>query len=217
MVYSPDGFLTGKGFGMPEGRGYVTADEMRENRHAGEVERLFGLSDRFLARAIINLSRRASAGLPFDRNGVLPRPLWPAAHLVREIAPEIARRLGEREFNPGEVSLRLVTLDEMGLRDLAWQCLERVSFSLMPVVAEGAGESWRLLLNDPWEGNILFIALDRMGVPGPDSGDRCARYLVARARSAGHGDLSPAWHPRGGEAGWPSRQAGTQHAPPVPH
>lgn len=166
-----------------------------------EVTRLFHLSDRFLGRAIIGTARTARS---FREDGfahhAVPLQLRHAAALVWDIGPEIARRLGETDIRPGEIRTQVRAASDGDLRHWTWRCLQRTATIFIAPDSDHGGsfDAWKLLLNDPSNGNPLFVALDRLAPPENTQDDICARYIAARDRSRGWGNGRTMWAPSEG-------------------
>jgi hypothetical protein len=161
-----------------------------------EVGRLFHLPDRFLGRAIIVTMRSARLSRPdrFAPNSV-PSELKYAAALVWDIGPEIARRLGETDLNQGEAGQRARYVSATELRLWAWTCLRKTAVTYVATSSQRGHKDWRLILNDPSEGNPLFVALDRLHPPESDHDDVCARYIAAMDRNRGAEHVRLTWSP----------------------
>ncbi|MCV9963778.1 hypothetical protein OIU34_18030 [Pararhizobium sp. BT-229] len=173
--------------------------ERRDEWVAEEVERLFYLSDRFLGRAIIGAARAARSirGDGFAHHRV-PRELRHAAALVWDIGPEIARRLGETDIRPAEIRPQVRAVSDANLRFWTWRCFQKTTIAFLePAADTGRHSAWKLLLNDPSDGNPLFVALDRLAPPQNAQDDICARYIAARDRIRGSGDGRAMWSPGG--------------------
>jgi hypothetical protein len=180
---------------MPYALGDRTAD--RDDHLVTEaVDRLFHLSDRFLARAIVGTARSARSVRKdgFAHHSV-PRELRHAAALVLDIAPEIARRLGESDIRPGEIRPQVRRVSDADLRFWTWTCLQKTACGFVASANGDRHEAWNLLLHDPSEGNPLFIALDRMAPPENAREDICARYIAARDRGRGWENGRTMWTP----------------------
>lgn len=160
-----------------------------------EVARLYHLPDRFLGRAIVGAVRsaRLARNDAFAHHRV-PRELRHAAALVWDIGPEIARRLGERDIRSGEIRPQVKAVSDANLRFWTWTCFQKTASAFVESVAVRS-DAWRLLLNDPSEGNPLFVALDRIAPPENAYDDICARYIAARDRNRGWGDGRTMWTP----------------------
>jgi hypothetical protein len=168
---------------------------------ADEIARLFHLPDRFLGRFIVGAARtartaRAARTDAFAHHRV-PRELRHAAALVWDIGPEIARRLGETDLRSGEVRPQVRAVSDANLRLWTWTCFRKTAATFVNSKT-GCFDAWRLLLNDPSDGNPLFVALDRLAPPENAQDDICARYIAARDRNRGRGDARTMWSPDDG-------------------
>lgn len=173
--------------------------ERQDGWVAEEVERLFYLSDRFLGRAIIGAVRTARSIRPdgFAHHRV-PGELRHAAALVWDIGPEIARRLGETDIRPSEIRPQVRAVSDVNLRFWTWRCFQKTAVAFLNADSDAERYSaWQLLLNDPSDGNPLFVALDRLAPPRNAQDDICARYIAARDRIRGWGDGRAMWSPAG--------------------
>lgn len=165
---------------------------------AEEVARLFHLPDRFLGRAIVGAVR--SARLARHDNFAhyrVPPELRYAAALVWDVGPEIARRLGENDIQAGEIRPQVRAVSDANLRFWTWTCFQKTASAFVEAET-GRCDAWRLLLNDPSDGNPLFVALDRIAPPENAHDDICARYIAAMDRNRGGGDGRTMWTPDGG-------------------
>ncbi|MCS4089846.1 hypothetical protein [Rhizobium sp. BK176] len=160
------------------------------------VDRLYHLSDRFLARAIVGTARSARSVRQdgFAHHSVT-RELRHAAALVWDIAPEIARRLGESDIRAGEIRQQVRRVSDADLRFWTWTCLQKTASAFVAAANGDRHEAWKLLLHDPSEGNPLFIALDRLSPPENAHDDICARYIAARDRGRGWDNGRTMWTP----------------------
>jgi hypothetical protein len=128
--------------------------------HAAEARRLFSIPDRFLARAIISLCRRAR-----EAHGPLlakapSRYNDPNVFLVWDLGPEIAFRLGETDFQQLERRRSIHDADVMDLRAKTWTAISQSK----PLYLTGhiGIEPWQMIRTDVTMGNPLFIGLDRL-------------------------------------------------------
>lgn len=161
-------------------------------REAAEVERLHGLSDRFLGRALIGLSRQARRDAPdlFEDREVSGYE----ALLVRAVVPRLARDLGEMGLDAEERSLLpLAAGDGACLRQLVGACLDNQRLDRLG--GQRGSPALRLLGRSFVNGNPVTIALDRVAPPLPESRDWVARHMreISRARFGHEGHV--AWSP----------------------
>lgn len=159
---------------------------------AAEMERLYALPPRWLAREIVSLVGRAREEV--TSGGVAGYQADLARDLLWEIAPEIAYRLGETGARAGS-SLGLATAGCKHLRAAAGFAL--VALSMDP--PHIGGQAWRRLTRPLTDGNPLAIALDRVAPAGPGSTDLAARHLWSVSRAAGLGTVLE-WTPELGAA-----------------
>lgn len=167
-------------------------------RTRAQLVRLHGLPDRWLAVALMKLARDCRSLYPED----LPVPANDRGgtydnNLVWNLVPEIAYRLGHREFQTNErrdpryASASLPELREVTGIYLAHSSRECGTKETRP--AQPAIDPWRLLLHEAVNGNPLAIALDRLCPPTADMTDR----LVSALREISHNRGLPAdiWSP----------------------
>src|SRR3546814_10346852 len=80
-----------------------------------EVERLYGLSDRWLGEALLKLARETRAEFP--DLAVNPHGLSYDANFVWHVVPEVAKRLGARNLQPNEgISQNIASMNNDALR-----------------------------------------------------------------------------------------------------
>ncbi len=152
-----------------------------------EMERLFALPDRFLARELLKMARQARAAIvdveprmhdPFD-------PTYDVSFLWHAV-PEVAARLGETSFLANERrSPWLADTDGQDFRDRVGGWIQNVEIGRRHGHDGGRVPNACLLLaHDPCNGNPVAIALDRIAPPGRSSTDWPARHLreVGRTR-----------------------------------
>lgn len=145
-----------------------------------EVVRLHGLTDRWLAHALLQLTRKARA----ERPELRPIDDGYAESLVWRIAPEIARRLGASGLFQQELDSELKSTSLKNLRNRLASTLantERPAHSRRRELS-----AWFLVTREPCNGNPLAIAMDRL-CPGSltDRDDRMTRAIAEVARSRG--------------------------------
>lgn len=119
-----------------------------------EVERLYGLSNRWLAQALLTLSRTARRAAPALR----PDDTRLDSRLVWDIAPEIARRLGATRFLPLEAHADFARMSLGNLRSRLADCLGFTGSY------RNSGLAWALLTLPAEKGNVVACALDRLCV-----------------------------------------------------
>lgn len=177
------------------------ANRERIDREAAEVSRLSQLPDRFLARALLDLSRKAFEALP-DRFRT-PEVVGYEALLVRAVMPRLALALGETGLTREERSL-LPLCPSQGpeLRCFVGTCLGNQD--LLRIGLREGSDTLAFLGRDFVNGHPATIALDRIAPPLPDSRDWIARHMreISRARF-GHGEFlvwTPGFQDFGGES-----------------
>lgn len=153
-----------------------------------EVERLYGLSNRWLAQALLTLSRTARRAAPALR----PDDTRLDSRLVWDITPEIARRLGATRFLPLEAHADFA---QMSLRNLRSRLAECLCFTGQ---YRASGTAWALLTLPAEKGNVVAFALDRLCAMTdyvPDDSDDLLCRSVATACLLQQKPLSTAWRP----------------------
>lgn len=153
-----------------------------------EAVRLFQLGDRWLAQALLMLSRAARRAAPALR----PDDVRLDSRLVWDIAPEIARRLGARQFQPLEAHGDFARLSLHNLRS-------RLDESLCSTGHyRKSGLAWALLTLQPEMGNVVAFAMDRLcaetGEIPDDTSDRLCRRVAMACFAQGLA-FATAWHP----------------------
>ncbi|MTH96002.1 hypothetical protein [Roseibium sp. RKSG952] len=168
----------------------MTPAARRQNESmADEIERIYELSDRWLAADLVRLARKAKELEPdlYARVGTIEHDL------VSNIIPEIAARLGETNFKPDERGGGVRGLQGWELRLRAGACFESAGFSTAGRTEDKPGVI-EVLLHEPDNGNPVGIALDRV-VPAHDADDDYFASTVREvARYRGHGDFAM-WTP----------------------
>lgn len=157
---------------------------------ADEIERIYELSDRWLAADLVRMARKAKELEPdlYARAGTLENDL------VSNIIPEIAARLGETRFKADERGGGVRGLQGWELRLRAGVCLESAGFSTVGRTADRPGVI-EVLLHEPDNGNPVGIALYRVEPAHDADDDYCAITVREVARYRGHGDHAM-WTPR---------------------
>jgi hypothetical protein len=164
--------------------------EMKDAMYA-EIERLYDLPDRWLARELVSLSRHVVRTVP-------PRYLSraTASALLFDAIPEIAARLGETGFISGERSAGVRGLDNKQLRYFLSNSLRRdpdISRIVEAFPLRGFNP-YAMLANAPSNGNPAVFAIDRFTTPAPQNLDRLAWEVYVVSGQRGH-DCSFAWRP----------------------
>lgn len=125
-----------------------------------ELQRFYRLPDLWMGAELLRFSRRMREILPQDIVG--PLCCTVERRLLCEIIPELAHRLGVRNFRPGEASSSGIrSLDAFDLRIYAAQALTFLPKN--PSYCSPNG--WSLITRNVCTGNILAIALDRAAPP----------------------------------------------------
>jgi len=164
---------------------FLLSPETRARLEAERTEtfRLFGLTDDWLANALLKLAREAQA------TSTSLRPDTPTynARLIYGIVPEVARRLGAVNLNQREIDYEIRALSDYGLRVRAGHCIGNIADSNEP--------GWALLTRDVGFGNPVAFALDRIlpGRPGDrdDPINRRVQELAETKRLAYTGSWFP--------------------------
>jgi len=168
----------------------------RLDARRAEIERLYGLGDRWLARELVGLARRV--------RDIYPDDLGQAQHLrggtydttyVWDLILEIAARLGHQDFVPGERRAEIRALDGKELREWVGTTMKWLSSRPEedPHLQRGI-HPWDLLTTTFVNGNPVVFALDRVAPPTPASEDWCAIHMREIARYRGFGEVA-AWFP----------------------
>jgi hypothetical protein len=168
------------------------------------VARFHGLPDRFMARELMRLCRQVRA-MAIAVDPQLADPSWCTyrATMLWSACPEVAARLGETVFEPGERADRYLRHeDNTTLRHSIGNYLKHSELSRIPKLFDRqdpnreAPDPVDMLDNDVANGNPLAIALDRACPPGEDATDWPASYLAEVGRSRfGRDDQTRAWSP----------------------
>ncbi|PNG50151.1 MULTISPECIES: hypothetical protein [unclassified Variovorax] len=158
----------------------------RLDQEASEANRLYRLTNQWLASALLKLAREARKSTTLR-----PDDCTYDSSLVWGVVPELARRLGRVKLEVAEIDWEVRDLTNYELR-----C--RIGATLGNV-AERSSAAWLLLTRTPVNGNPVAYGADRLqpGVVG-DRQDRltCAIAEVARCRGVAYsGVWSPALTP----------------------
>lgn len=147
----------------------------RLDAEQAESERLYGLTDRWLADALLQMSRAARMEAPH---------LKPEDHVydntfVWHVLPELARRLGARKFLPSErEDFDVNHMTDVQLRERAMGCLSNISTSTYYKMS-----GWTMLLRESANGNPVVYAVDRLSPGNLAQPDSIVKRLV---EIAGH-------------------------------
>lgn len=151
----------------PETRARMAAEE-------SEVRRLYGLTDTWLAAALLKLARAARTSVPFG-----PDAMVYESSLLYGLIPELCRRIGT-------VTLSMVEIDWTHRLMSNYELRRCCGLTLANVSGRYPGESWALLSREVVHGNPVMLAMDRLcpGVVG-DVNDRAMASLESIARVRG--------------------------------
>ena len=156
----------------------------------GEIIRLHGLPDRFLARALRDIGRsaRRELGSPYDYPGFTgygAATLW-------TILPGLARALGETDLTQDErLGALLMPEEKPRMRLITGLCLSNSEIPGRAIrqVVTGKMMNCFLISSDFVNGNPITSALDRVAPPGPQSTDWVARHMrEVSGHRFGHSD-----------------------------
>lgn len=151
------------------------SEEARASLETVEAEflRLHGLTDQWLAAALLKHARSAQADLPM----LTSYEKTYDSRLIWSLIPELCRRLGTIKLQPAEYDNEIRLLTNYKLRIRLGHTLANVG--------RARSTSWRLLTREAANGNPVVSAIDRL-CPGT-MGDRddplvCRLTEVAHAR-----------------------------------
>lgn len=149
-------------------------------RKKTEILRLHRLPDRFLARALIQLSREACKDL------AQVRPSFVVGYderILKSVIPRLAHALGETGLTEDERDA-IQSVPEKGqpLRDHVGICMKNEDLARLAI--ETSSDALAILSNSFVNGNPITSALDRVAPPSPESDDWVARHMreISRAR-----------------------------------
>ncbi|MCA9774263.1 MAG: hypothetical protein KC466_17730 [Myxococcales bacterium] len=156
-----------------------------------ELTRLYGLPDRFLGRALIDLARNAITADP-DLGGD-PRKRGYESLLIRSVLPRLARALGETGLTALEAAgARAAPEPGPELRTLVGTCLNNAVFR--PFVTHPDPQLRALTLGFA-NGSPVTIGLDRVSPPTYASDDWVARHIREVSRARFGNERFSAWEP----------------------
>lgn len=156
-----------------------------------ELTRLYGLPDRFLGRALIDLARSAITADP-DLGGD-PRKRGYESLLIRSVLPRLALALGETGLTALEAAGARAAPDSgPDLRVLVGTCLNNAVFR--PFVTQPDPQLRALTLGFA-NGSPVTIGLDRVSPPTPASDDWVARHIREVSRARFGAERFSAWEP----------------------
>jgi hypothetical protein len=124
----------------------LAAIELEKN----EAFRLYGLTNSWLASALIKLAREAQKISPEFR----PEDNTYNARLIYGIVPELARRLGPIKLEMREIDWEIRELNNYELRERAGYCLLNIRNTDLP--------GWVMLSREVANGNPVVYAMDRL-------------------------------------------------------
>lgn len=124
---------------------------LRIRKRELEVLRLYGLTDAWLADALMKLCRLTRA----EDTSIDQSAYSYDTTLVWYLVPEIARRLGYRRILTQEIDWELRSLSAYDLR-------LRAGYTLANVTRSRPGESWSLLTHEVCNGNPVVFGIDRL-------------------------------------------------------
>jgi hypothetical protein len=165
-----------------------------------ELNRLYSLPDRWLARELLSHARAArDIGHDiFGREAKLENRYQ--AELVWDVIPEIAYRLGESSFLKGERGGDIRGLTNVQLRERA--CEQLHAQPLLVAFASNLHRGmnvYRLLTRHPAVGNPVLFALDRFAPADRDNPDWASRSIWSSFAARGIDDVYE-WNPELEEA-----------------
>lgn len=156
-----------------------------------EMRRLYELPDRFLARALVDLSRRTISEDP--ELGKDPRKRGYESLLVMSVLPRLALGLGETSLTAIETAgARAAPSGDVELRMLTGTCLNNASFSSF---ARHSDPQLRALSLGFANGSPVTIGLDRVSPPTANSEDWVARHIREVSRARFGDERFSAWEP----------------------
>lgn len=144
-----------------------------------EMERVYRLSDRWLAEELLRLARRARDEYP-DKLGY-PDAMTYEASLVWDLVPELAKRLGASTLLRGEAcDWQMRQADNVELREIAGCFLANSSLGRWIDHKAEKPSAVELLGHEVANGNPVAMGLDRLclaPVRGHDRNDYVARQV----------------------------------------
>ena len=159
-------------------------------RRDAEIDRLFALPDRWLARELVSHARAARSIGREIFGFEAKRPDRYQSELVWDVIPEIAFRLGETSFMNGERGGGVRSMSDMELRLLA--CEQLHSRPLLLAFARNLHHGvnvYSLLTNWPTGGNPVVFALDRIVPADREDPDWAARAINKACEAMGYDDV----------------------------
>lgn len=159
--------------------GFSITEEVREfmDSEQRESERLYGLTNRWLGDALLQLSRVARC----HAHHLKPSQRVYDNTFIWQVVPEIAKRLGVRRFLPSERTDREITqMSDGELREMAMLCIGNISLSRYWQLP-----GWSQLLKEPADGNGVVFAVDRLSPGSLERPDSIVRRLQEVAHNRG--------------------------------
>jgi hypothetical protein len=126
----------------------VQIDELERVRT--ETRRLYGLTDTWLANAVLKLVRQAQKAAP----ALQPEDNTYPARYVYGLVPELVRRLGGVRLDPKEVDWEIRELSDYELRQCTGNCILHLEQWNLP--------GWDMLTREVANGNPVTFAMDRL-------------------------------------------------------
>lgn len=184
----------------------VLSPELREkiDAEAREIERIYGLPDRWLAEELLRLVRAVRSRTEYasrrpDSDTYNSTLLW-------DVIPEVARRLGGRLGLNESADADIRRSEGEAFRNFVSICITNVSTGYLSEASRGELlDPVSILFHSFYNGNPVAIALDRVVPPAPDSGDFLAKEMFTVSERRGH-EPAPSWRPEFQET--PARQFG---------
>jgi hypothetical protein len=164
--------------------------DMQEAKHA-EIERLYSLPDRWLARELVTMSRHVVRTVPGHC-----MPGSSTAALLFEAIPEIAARLGETSFLQGERSERVRGMSGRELRHFLSSVSKRdtVICQILEAYPLRGCNAYSIIANDASNGNPVAFGIDRIEEPDFENLDRLAWEVYIVSGNRGY-DCAFGWRP----------------------
>ncbi|QMI49742.1 hypothetical protein [Burkholderia sp. MBR-1] len=154
--------------------------------------RYFSLTDRWLAQELLRLSR----ALRCQRPDIQPTDCTYDASMLWHLVPELARRLGATSFRSNErTNGAIVLLTDAALRERIGHSLKQ----LCPYHFTPSSDEAHLLFRQPYNGNPIAMALDRLCPPADlihDPIARSIREIAAVRKIQTNGCWTPAMNRR---------------------
>jgi hypothetical protein len=165
----------------------------RVEAESREIERLFGLEDRWLAAELLRLARTIRERTQYGaRSG--EHDTYNSA-LLWDVIPEVAYRLGGRLMLNEATDYDLKVAQGVDFRNHVAIYLKNVATCYFRDADRGEQlEPVAILFREAWNGNPIVMALDRITPPDLEAADILAQDMVSMARTRGHVPTGR-WHP----------------------